>query len=639
MSSFAALLLTSLLAAEPTPRTTQPFKITVVDEATSRGVPLVELRTVHNIACWTDSNGIVAFHEPGLMGQLVFFHVRSHGYEFPKDGFGFCGKALTVSAGGSAVLKVKRLNIAERLYRVTGAGIYRDSLLVGRPVPLGEPVLNGQVAGQDSVIATPYRGQLWWFWGDTMRPNYPLGNYQVTGATSTLPAEGGLDPEAGVELRYFVDDKGIARPMAPVPGDGPTWLGGLVALPDASGRERLLATYAKVRKSLEVYERGVVEYNDDKERFERILSFDRGAPIHPDGHPFRHASGGGEYVYFANPYPLVRMRAAAEAFRRPESFEAFTCLQEGSRLDAPRLDRAADGAPRYRWKRNTPAIGPAEQAKLIQAGLLQPEEALLQLQDAESGKALSAHSGSVYWNAYRKRWVMIAVQSFGTSVLGEIWYTEADTPLGPWLYARKIVTHDRYSFYNPKQHPNFDKDKGRILFFEGTYTHSFSGNPEPTPRYDYNQIMYKLDLADPRLTLPVAFYVLGNTEVPVRFATVRELKPGQERHLAFLALERPVKGTAPVYAAQGGGGSGALKVGEPPLLPDGRKVEPLFHALPADVREPPPTTTPLYEFVHKDGKQRAYTTQRSWSRPDFRRTAAPLCLVWRNPMRLPPPPE
>ncbi len=40
---------------------------------------------------------------------------------------------------------------------------------------------------------------------------------------------------------------------------------------------------------------------------------------------------------------------------------------------------------------------------------------------------------------------------------------------------------------------------GRLIYFEGTYTQTFSGNPVATPRYDYNQIMYRLDLADPRL--------------------------------------------------------------------------------------------------------------------------------------------
>ena len=59
----------------------------------------------------------------------------------------------------------------------------------------------------------------------------------------------------------------------------------------------------------------------------------------------------------------------------------------------------------------------------------------------------------------------------------------------------------KYSFYNPKQHPMFDTDNGRTIFFEGTYTSMFSGNPDRTPRYNYNQVMYKLDLSDPRLKL------------------------------------------------------------------------------------------------------------------------------------------
>src|SRR5712672_1908056 len=121
------------------------FTIRVVDEQTGRGVPLVELRTVNGIRLYTDSNGIVAFHEPGLAGKDVFFSVSSHGYEFAADGFGIRGKALRVTPGGSAKLTIRRVNIAERLYRITGGGIYRDSTLVGAKVPLKEPVLNGLV--------------------------------------------------------------------------------------------------------------------------------------------------------------------------------------------------------------------------------------------------------------------------------------------------------------------------------------------------------------------------------------------------------------------------------------------------------------------------------------------------------------
>ena len=189
------------------------FKIQVVDRQTGRGVPLVELRTTNSIRYFTDSSGIVAFHEPGLMNREVFFFVESHGYEFPKDGFGFRGTRLKTTAGASAVIKIDRLNIAERLYRITGQGIYRDSVLTGQTAALDNPVLNGQVTGQDSVYTCLYHGRLFWLWGDTNRPSYPLGHFWTAGAFSDLPAAGGLDPAVGVNLEYFVDDKGFSRPL------------------------------------------------------------------------------------------------------------------------------------------------------------------------------------------------------------------------------------------------------------------------------------------------------------------------------------------------------------------------------------------------------------------------------------------
>jgi hypothetical protein len=120
--------------------------------------------------------------------------------------------------------------------------------------------------------------------------------------------------------------------------------------------------------------------------------------------------------------------------------------------------------------------------------------------DASSSKPVKHHHGSVAWNPYRKRWVSIFTQERGeSSYLGEIYYGEADAPEGPWRKAVKVVTHDRYSFYNPKQHPYFSAEQGRYLYFEGTYTTTFSRRGDATPLYDYNQIMYRLDLNDRRL--------------------------------------------------------------------------------------------------------------------------------------------
>lgn len=625
------LLLTlwcAVAAADPSPAS-KYFQITVVDEQTGRGVPLVELKTVNDIRLYTDSNGVAAFFEPGLMNQKVYFHVRSHGYEFAKDGFGYRGRALAVSEGGSARLTIRRSNIAERLYRVTGAGIYRDSALLGKPVPIRAPLLNGQVFGSDSIVAAVYRGKIHWFWGDTNRPAYPLGNFHVPGAVSDLPIAGGLDPEQGINLHYFVDEQGFAKTTARMPGDGPTWITGLVTLTDKTGRERMFAMYMKVRKLLEVYERGLVEFNSDKNQFEHVATFAADAPVYPAGHPFLRTVNGQEHVYFCHPFPHVRVRADPESLRRLDAYEAFTCLTNDSRAKQAKVDRDSAGYVRYRWRKDSPLCGPNEQKQLLNSGRLKPNEICFRLLDANTGKAVTAHGGSVYWNAYRRRWVSIVVETFGTSLLGEVWYAEADAPEGPWTYAQKVVTHDRYSFYNPKQHPFFDKHDGRIIFFEGTYTHTFSGNPEQTPRYDYNQVMYKLDLADPRLFLPVAVYRFSADQGHSRLGTEAALKTSAAAPVAFYAPDRHRPGTIPIYARLN---DGIWRL-EPSGLqaPDG-KTPPLFYALPADAKEAPAACVPLYEFAHRDGQRRWYSTDEKWTADGFHRQDRPLCRVWHNPV-------
>ncbi|MBE3123620.1 MAG: hypothetical protein IMZ65_02325 [Planctomycetes bacterium] len=167
------------------------------------------------------------------------------------------------------------------------------------------------------------------------------------------------------------------------------------------------------------------------------------------------------------------------------------------------MERGADGKAVWAWKPGTDPITQAEEKDLIAAGRLAADEAHFQLADADTGQPVQLHGGSIHWNAYRDRWVMIGLQVYGTSMLGEVWFAEAAAPTGPWRWARKIVTHEQYSFYHPAQHPFFDQEGGRIIYFEGTYAETFSGNPLPTPRYDYNQIMYRLDLADPRLKSPI----------------------------------------------------------------------------------------------------------------------------------------
>ncbi|MCI0433096.1 MAG: DUF4185 domain-containing protein, partial [Gemmatimonadetes bacterium] len=231
----------------------------------------------------------------------------------------------------------------------------------------------------------------------------------------------------------------------------------------------------------------------------QVLVFPDDAPFHPGGHPFKHRENGIEHIYFATPYPLLRVPATFDALQDLSQYEAWTCLASGSTLDAPEIDRDEDGRLRYAWRHDAPPMVPAVQQKLIEKNLIKRDEARPRLRDAESGKPVFAHAGSVAWNDYRRKWVMVFVEQFGTSLLGEVWYAEADSPVGPWERAVKIATHEKYSFYNPKHHPFFDQEGGRVIYFEGTYSHTFSGNADRTPRYDYNQVMYRLDLSDLRL--------------------------------------------------------------------------------------------------------------------------------------------
>ena len=114
----------------------QYMTIRVIDKDTGRGIPLVELTTVNHRSFVSDSHGVIAFNEPGLMNRRVFFHVSSHGYEYDKDGFGYRGRAIPIKTGGTTTLKLQRINIAERLYRVTGQGKYRDSRFLGLDIPV-----------------------------------------------------------------------------------------------------------------------------------------------------------------------------------------------------------------------------------------------------------------------------------------------------------------------------------------------------------------------------------------------------------------------------------------------------------------------------------------------------------------------
>lgn len=472
------------------------FGIHVVDDATERGVPLVELRTVNDITLVTDSAGWIAFHEPGLMDREVYFGVEGPGYEHAKDGFGFRGVRLMTTSGKTATVKVKRTNIAQRLYRITGQGIFHESELLGLRTPSGVPAINAGIVGQDSVQAVPYRGHIFWLWGDTNLASYPLGNFQTTAATTPLPGKV-FDSKSGVPLSYFLADQSEhsneksprVRAMAALPGPGVVWLFGLLTVDDPEGGEALVAHYSRRKGLAEELEHGLVRFNDEKRVFEKIATFDL------DDH-WRFPSGNarlveepeGTYYYFSGPFANTRVKADWKSLQDPQAYQALAYNPEQHD---------------YRWQNDLPPTTQSDERKLIEADKLASDKAHYQLIDVATDHPVrELHHSSIAWNAYRKKWILIGVQQDASgkpSILGELWYAESDHISGPWRKGIKIASHPHYSFYNPRQHTFLDEAGGRFIYFEGTYTRTFSGNSRPTPRYEYNQLMYRLDLADERL--------------------------------------------------------------------------------------------------------------------------------------------
>lgn len=487
---------TPVLAASPW------FGIHIVDAQDNRGVPMVELKTTGAVRYYTDSAGYVAIDDPVLLGRKVFFFVGSDGYEFPADGFGMRGKALDVRAGAVETLKIQRKNIAQRLYRFTGEGIYRDSVMLGLPAPIREPLLNAQVSGQDSTMAVVHDGAIHWFWGDTMRPTYPLGHFGTSGALSEIPGHGGLDPSVGIDLTYYTNAEGFSRATIPGPNDTLRWLDGLMLVNDR-GTEKMVGLESDHKGGLDAIARYLMVWNEKTSSFDVLTTIPPDAINVPDGHIVPATIDGVNYLLCGVIFPNVRVRADLKSLTDFDSYEAFTCLSAGTKYNGVRsqIERNADGGPLWAWKKNTAPLLPEQLLELSNDGKLNESELRYVPTDVDSGKPICMHRGSATFNRYLNKWIEVAVQKGGdTSFLGEIWVSQADRPEGPWLKAKKIVTHNRYSLYNPVQHPFFEQEGGRLIYFSGTYATTFSRYGDPVPRYDYNNIMYRLDLADPRLT-------------------------------------------------------------------------------------------------------------------------------------------
>lgn len=443
-----AIACVALLVACPLADSREWCRINIVEKGSGWPVPLVELRTTHNVRFVSDNAGVIAFDLPELMGVETWFFVEGHGYGVPADGFGYRGVRLKPQPGALLTVEVERRLPAKRLGRITGGGLFGEAEQLG----LETDWRDQGILGCDSVQTAVHNGRMYWAWGDTTLAGYPLGLFHMLSGTTQVQPLDSFEPPVRLRYDYFVDDAGKPREVAKMPGRGPTWVSGYVSLPDRSGVSRLVGTYVKVEPPLTVYECGLCVWDEAAQQFKqhRVLwrKTDDAAepPLVPDGHPTRWTDEKGcPWLLFGDPFPRLQCEPTFEAWSNPDAWQAVE-----PQADVP---------------------------------------------TATGDMRIKPHRGSIAWNAYRQKWVTVFTQLGGKpSFLGEIWYAEADAPSGPWGHAQKVVTHNNYTFYNPRLHPEFTPADSPLVLFEATYTRAFANQAEATPRHDYNQVLYRLDL-------------------------------------------------------------------------------------------------------------------------------------------------
>ena len=201
---------------------------------------------------------------------------------------------------------------------------------------------------------------------------------------------------------------------------------------------------------------------------------------------------------------MIRVPATASVLATTADYQANTCLQPGSDAQHPRLNHEKNGTLRWLWQTNTGPVNPWIFARWPQQGKVKARQYIVPLRAVTTGKPVIVRADSVAWNPYLNRWLLIGestsamaattqkrmidgkpwvctagiylrrignrewmvVNNDGSGSLEDIYATVGDTPLGPWVYAQRIVDFPLMSFYNPSQDVFFNRHGGRRVFLK-----------------------------------------------------------------------------------------------------------------------------------------------------------------------------
>lgn len=489
------------------------------------GIPLVLFRTAGNyISLFTDSAGNAAFNEPGLMDGPLFFNVLADGYEIdpspsveiyelPYDS----GVVLNVSKYGSAKVLMRRTQMAARLYRLTGSGLYRDSVLTNASGDIPDSIISScreviddvGVLGQDTVMTGTYKGKVFWFFGDTTcqrsaRQNNceDYGMYTV-GATSCVPQSNGkCKANEPPGLKYFSSQEGgflHVKPMAPdiAPYEQNTWIAAVMVFTNSNGEEVMYSNYMKNPGDGEnagSIQSGMAKWNDALEVFEATSSWPLDIAFLNGVHTMQLL---GEDV---NADGYVYMSGGLRVLATEETVIEYTSYQQYN-LDTHMWEYLYAGLGRLGEGNSTTAkhVGATTRKIKLHLTSLLPS---------------SWSVASVEWSEYVGMYVVLG----NGGMHGGIYLAVGPRVTGPWSKGVLVASHNTSgtSCYNQVLLPHLFRDNGRYIQFACTFTamwsdtdNEFSDSSWSTclfgmndgancantvPRYEYNNLVYEVDV-------------------------------------------------------------------------------------------------------------------------------------------------
>jgi hypothetical protein len=336
------------------------FRIKFVDAHTRRGIPMVLARSSHYLEQYSDSAGNIAFLEPGMMNRPVWFSILTDGYNFsasdqpasshahqalfPYDS----GVTLTTTPGTTATVLLNRTQIAERVYRLTGAGLYRDTLLTqdlseipASAAPRASEDTHSGSTAQDSLQIAIFKRKVLWLFGDTACAQssreancFGSGMFSV-GAHSCVPGGAGCadKPDEPPSLQYYGNSTVFPprpHPMAPIaPLNQNTWVSAFVTIDPGTPSESLFGHYYKNPGDGQGSgSEGIARWDETRSQLVQQAVWPPGLPSGLEGaHTIQLLSPADctlGYAYFVNGAVSLRVRATAQAVSNPHAYERLS---------------------------------------------------------------------------------------------------------------------------------------------------------------------------------------------------------------------------------------------------------------------------------------------------------------------------